>query len=182
MSTPTRTIALAAALLSLAACTNDAGEPTVTAAPETTPAAVQTAASKEVPASIVAGPPAGDIVKTMRTQLGKNIAAVKVWTEASDPNSLLGRPGQYVTSATLVDKRTNCTDPEPGVDCGATVEVFASEADARARASYISDMLKGAPMLGTEYHTVAEMVLLRVTGRLTPTVNRAYVAAFRQAI
>ncbi|MEU4190406.1 hypothetical protein AB0E69_00755 [Kribbella sp. NPDC026611] len=105
-----------------------------------------------------------------------NAKAVKVWTAENDPNKLLGRPGQYTSSATLIDKSLPCHDP--GVDCGATIEVFATAAETTKRAAYIASLRTGG-MLGTEYHTIVGSTLLRVTGELTPKVNAKYAAAFK---
>lgn len=161
-----RTIAAAAAVLILTGCSGNTNtnEPTQSQSPTAHPVKA-----------------AGEVVNAMKPHI-KQATAVKVWTPETDPNQLMGRPGQYVSSATLVDSRTACTDAQPGVDCGATVEVFASEAEAAQRAAYIDSILKGSTMLGTEYHTLEGATLLRVTGKLPPAQNEVYAAAFRDAL
>jgi len=98
-------------------------------------------------------------------------------TAANDPNDLLGRPNGYTAAWKLYDSRAKCDTPLD-TTCGATVEVWPSEADAKRRSAYIQGILKNAPALGTEYDTVSGPVLLRVTGQLTP----AQAAAYKQAL
>jgi hypothetical protein len=107
------------------------------------------------------------------------VTKVTVWTEATDENNLLGRPFQYTSAASMADKRVPAG--QTGVDAGATVEVFLTDYDAQNRADYIAGFKQGG-LLGTEYQTVAGNALLRVTGTLTPTASRAYVAAFAAAL
>jgi len=98
-------------------------------------------------------------------------------TEDNDPNDKIGRPGGYVSAATLYDRGTTCS--ELGSECGATVEVWPDQASAKARSTFIQDALRGANgVLGEEYHYQDGPVLLRVTGRLKPSVAKTYEAAF----
>jgi hypothetical protein len=100
-------------------------------------------------------------------------------TEDNDPNNKIGRPGGYVSAATLYDEGATCT--ELGVECGATVEVWPDEASATARSKFIQDALKGANgVLGEEYHYQDGPVLLRVFGTIKPSVAKKYQAAFSQ--
>ena len=72
-----------------------------------------------------------------------------------------------------------CDDPTgPGVSCGATVEVWASKADANARAKYIQTLEKAASMLGGEYDYISNGVLLRIDGKIKPSEAKKYNAAF----
>ncbi|MFD9415119.1 hypothetical protein ACFWC9_10405 [Streptomyces goshikiensis] len=92
-------------------------------------------------------------------------------TAESDPNHLLGRPGQYTSKITFSDSRIKAADTEglePGdVALGGAVEVFANPADAQARAAYIQTVTKGMPAL-TEYDYVHGSTLIRVSHYLTP--------------
>ncbi|MCB5292354.1 hypothetical protein [Arthrobacter sp. SO3] len=66
-----------------------------------------------------------------------------------------------------------------GVDGGAVVEVFATPADAQTRSEYIQGVLKTmGPAAGTEWHHLDGATLLRVSGKLNPSVNDQYTAAF----
>jgi hypothetical protein len=106
------------------------------------------------------------------------IGAVTVYTAATDPNHLLGRPNGYVSKSAFTDTRVSPADARDtsagSVDLGGSVEVFASSADARARKAYIAAVDKSAPIVGTEYDYVSGEVLLRVSQVLTPTQAAAY--------
>jgi len=104
-----------------------------------------------------------------------------VFTPATDPNDLLGRPNGYTSKASFNDTRI---DPETlggldegDVDFGGSVEVFASEDAARKRMDYIQAVLGSDSPFGAEYDYVRGGVLLRVTGTLTPDQAAAYEAA-----
>jgi hypothetical protein len=97
-------------------------------------------------------------------------------TENNDPNDMIGRPNGYTNAAVLYDKGAGCT--ELGVDCGATIEVWPTAAEARARAAYIQGILQDAPVLGTEYDYLNERALLRVDGVIKPSTAGAYAASF----
>ena len=100
-------------------------------------------------------------------------------TEDNDPNNKIGRPGGYVSAATLYDQGASCS--KLGADCGATVEVWPDEASATQRSKFILDVLKNANgVLGEEYHYQEGPVLLRVTGKLKPSVAKQYEAEFTQ--
>lgn len=97
-------------------------------------------------------------------------------TEDNDPNNLIGRPNGYVDAAIIYDKRADCASL--GASCGATIEVWADAVAAAARADMIAAMLEESPILGSEYHTVAGPVLLRVSGALKPSEASGYADAF----
>lgn len=108
---------------------------------------------------------------------GLPIGTVTVYTAATDPNHLLGRPGGYTSKVAFVDTRTSATgakDSTPGsIDLGGSVEVFADSADAKARFDYGQKVEKAMPML-TEYDYLSGPVLLRVSKVLTPDQAAAY--------
>lgn len=107
----------------------------------------------------------------------KSITKVTTVTEALDTNKLLGRPNQYTSVAWITD--SGATAGETGVDGGAAVEVFATPEDAKARSEYILGVLKKmGPAFGTEWHHLDGATLLRVSGKLSPSVNAQYTAAF----
>jgi hypothetical protein len=161
----------AAALVMLTGCGGSKETPT--------PNAVQTTqqAPATTPTENAGSQNAGQLATKMKTAVAAK--SVKVWTEDNDPNKLLGRPGGYTSAATLIDKSLPCTDP--GVDCGASIEVFATPEEATKRAEYIKSLRTGG-MLGTEYHTLIGSTLLRVTGELPPKTNTKYAAAFKAAM
>jgi hypothetical protein len=121
-------------------------------------------------------PDAASVAAALKPKV-PSITKVTTVTEALDSNHLLGRPNQYISAAWITD--SGAMAGETGVDGGAVVEVFENEADAKARSEYILGVLKSAgPMFGTEWHHLKGTVLLRVSGTLTPAVNKQYTAAF----
>jgi hypothetical protein len=95
------------------------------------------------------------------------MTTIQVLTPASDPNHLLGRPGGYTSKTTFADSRIT-GQSGTGVSAGGEVEVFATNAQAIARARYIQRLVQAAPLLGAEYDNVAGPALPRVPGILTP--------------
>ncbi|MFJ5833548.1 hypothetical protein [Streptomyces sp. NPDC093089] len=116
------------------------------------------------------------------TQLSARVSTAKlsgVVTEDNDPNHLLGRPNQYTSKITFTDSRIKAGDVTGAdlgsVERGGAIEVFATTADAQARADYIGKVTKGMPML-VEYDYVSGPVLIRVSHYLTPTQAADYKA------
>lgn len=147
----------------------------------TTPPAAAATATTEAPTAIPTPTPAvaadATSVATALKRKVPSITKVTKVTEALDSNKLLGRPGQYTSAAWIADK--GATPGETGVDGGATVEVFETAADAKTRSEYILGVLKEmGPAFGTEWHHVKGTALLRVSGKLSPSVNTQYKAAF----
>lgn len=105
---------------------------------------------------------------------------VKVYTEDDDPNDLLGRPNGYTSKIAFSDSRISKDDidgtAKDAIERGGSIEVYPDAAGAKARATYIQDMLK-ATGFGTEYDYVKGPILVRVTGNLTPTKAKDYQAA-----
>lgn len=101
--------------------------------------------------------------------------------EDNDPNDLIGRPNGYTAATVVFDSRVSCEGDEPGVDCGATIEEWPSQEDAEKRSEYIQDLQSGSSLLGSEWHTVRDNLLLRVTGNMDPSDAEAYADVFKSA-
>jgi hypothetical protein len=174
-----------AALVMLTGCGGSKEENPAPQAGQTTQATKSAETTTSAPASTPVATPtkpavlnAGQLATKMKASVSAK--SVKVWTEENDPNKLLGRPNGYTSAATLIDKSLSpCSDP--GVDCGAPIEVFATPDEANKRAEYLKSIRTGG-ILGTEYHTVIGSTLLRVTGELPPKTNTKYAAAFKAAM
>lgn len=138
--------------------------------PATAPAATETSASP------TPTPQAKDATELAEAVKQPSTTKVVTITEDNDPNNLIGRPNGYVSAAVLYESSVKCDDL--GADCGATIEVFASPEEAQARSDYIQAMLKEAPVLGSEYNTVVGPALLRVSGKVKPSVATQYADAF----
>jgi hypothetical protein len=129
-----------------------------------------------------ANPRADNIALKLKGQ-GLPVRQVKVYSEADDPNKLLGRPGQYIGKANFRDSRAD-SDRARGLDVseGGSIEVFAFEGDARQRADYVEEIARSGGGLFAEYDYLRGKVLLRVAGNLTPTEAREYQAALKKIV
>lgn len=150
----------------------DAGQPGAAGTP--TVAATAGAATTETsrPAS------AGDVVKRLKdADLGLTGAAIQ--DEDTDPNDLLGRPNGYLSRASADLPGGDTSGPKYGIDRGLVVEVFATAEDAQARSAYILGLLKGSPLLGSEWHYTAAdgRALVRVSGNVKPSLAKKIEAA-----
>jgi serine/threonine protein kinase, bacterial len=101
-------------------------------------------------------------------------------TEGNDGNHLLGQPNGYSAASVLVDSRARCPNDGPGVDCGATIEQWPDRWAAQRRADYIQQVDRPMPIVGQEWTTVRQNLLLRVTGKLKLSDAQSYQAAFTQ--
>jgi len=158
-----------AALVLLAACANSpapgqATSPDLSPPPPATPSPEPTKADT-----------ATEMANRIKAKV-KSVTKVVTITEDNDPNDLIGRPGGYTDGAIIYDSGVKCT--ELGNGCGGTIEIWPTTAEAKARSEYLRKVLKAAPMLGTEYHTLNGTALLRVTGKIKPSVAKIYAAAF----
>jgi hypothetical protein len=147
-------------------------EQQTTAAPTAEPTATPT---PEPTLTVVAPVDAAAAAEALR-EASPDITGVTVYDENTDPNDLIGRPGQYTSAAQITDARAAGGD---GIDAGAVVEVFATPEDAQARSTYIQETLTDlGPAFGTEWHHLQGTHLLRVSGTLVPSVNDEYAAAW----
>ncbi|MFE2617100.1 hypothetical protein ACFXA2_26245 [Micromonospora chalcea] len=107
------------------------------------------------------------------------LASAAIQTEDTDPNDLLGRPNGYTERASADLPGGDKDGDKYTVDRGLVVEVWPTGADADRRSEYIQTALKGAPILGTEYHYRAGggAVLVRVTGKVKPSLAKRVEAA-----
>ncbi|MCM2427397.1 hypothetical protein [Streptomyces sp. RKAG337] len=173
-----RTTIAGAALVAAVALTGCSSTPTPNA-PAAAPSASTTTA--QPPA---ADKPAGPLdAKAITTGLGKKIPTMKttlVYTEDTDPNHLLGRPGSYTSKTAFSDSRVKAAEVEglrsDAIERGGSVEVFSTAAEAHTRAEYIGRIGKAMPA-AVEYDYVSGTALVRVSRILTPTQARAYEAA-----
>lgn len=101
---------------------------------------------------------------------GLPVADEKVVTEASDDNHLLGRPNQYSSKVFFFDIRHPKAE---GEDNENTIEVFATEADAKARHDYIENVTKGVPML-LQYQLLNGKTLVRLSKAVLPSEAEGY--------
>lgn len=164
LSTTATFIAL---LLITAACTTRANQ-------STTVHAAASAATGSSPAVAAKTMLDAKGVLDKLTAAGLPLTHGAVQDENTDPNHLLGRPTGYLSRASF-DLPDGDPDGEAAdVARGGAIEVFADAAGARRRADYIEQSLKDSPILGTEYHYVHGPVLVRITGRVKPSVANRF--------
>jgi hypothetical protein len=118
------------------------------------------------------------VISGLRSE-GMRIGLTRYYTPTTDPNKLLGRPGQYRGKATFRDRRVK-GETELAVDAGGSVETFASKSDAKRRYDFVSALGKTA--LFAEYDYLEGTVLLRVSHNLTPAQAKAYERALRKVV
>ena len=124
---------------------------------------------------------AGTVLAGLQARI-PSITETTIYTADSDPNKLLGRPGQYTSKAGFHDRRVPADEvkfeSEPfAVRRGGDIEVFGSADDAEKREQYIAALMREpaiAALAGVEYIYRQGRVLLRVSGALTPDVAAEY--------
>jgi hypothetical protein len=118
-------------------------------------------------------------------EAGLPVELTVVYTEESDPNNRLGRPGGYTSKAAFVDTRIDddeVTDSSEGsIEAGGGVEVFAEAEDAEDRSEYIQSITEEVQLLA-EYNYVEGPILLRLSRQLTPTQAEEYEAALAAVV
>jgi hypothetical protein len=114
---------------------------------------------------------------------GLPIGKVKVYDRSSDGNHLLGRPGQYTQKVNFRDLRIRDGAGGYSVASGGSLEVFATNADARRRAAYVSAIFDSASQaIPSERDYVVGNVFLRLSYRFTPGQAERYRAALRRLV
>jgi hypothetical protein len=173
MRRTTLTLLAAGLLAATAACSSSSS----TASPATAPtsaAAAGTAAAPAASASPKPAQPAAQDAAAIAAKIKQAVPTAKtvtVITADTDSNHLMGKPHQYTSAAHIVDTRTDSTTS--GIDSGATVEVFANEADAKARHDYIDAIGKAQPIFA-EQDFLHGQVLVRVAKALTAAQAAEY--------
>lgn len=99
-----------------------------------------------------------------------------IFDAETDPNHLLGRPGQYISKASFWDSRIG--DPEDGPEAG-TVEVFRNEKNLLSRMRYVEEIGQRMPMF-LQYQFRRGLVLLRLNKRFTPIAAKEYERALER--
>lgn len=107
----------------------------------------------------------------------------RVYTEADDPNKLMGRPGGYTSKTAFYDSRISkealLGAKDDAITRGGSVEVFETEKAVSARYEYVKAIAESSSLF-TEYDYVSGTALLRVSKELTPSQAREYEAALKQ--
>lgn len=166
------------ALVMLAGCGSATSAPTSSAGSAPTfkgPGATPTA--RQAP-TLTPALTAEQVVAKLKAA-GLPIGRVFVYTDVTDPNKLLGRPGQYTSKADAGDTRHPELDPTK--TCVVCVEVYPDAAGARARKAEVDRITAAAAFL-LEYTYAEGPVCLRQDHALLPSESAAYEAALKQII
>lgn len=166
-------------LLILSGC-GSAAPPTQTSSPGTGTGQVGTPIPSAVP--LPTAPPrplTADQVMAKLKAAGLPIGQVFVYTEVTDPNKLLGRPGQYTSKTDAGDTRHPELDPTK--TCVVCVEVYPTPAGAQARKAEVDRIGASAAFL-LEYTYAEGTVCLRQDHALLPSESAAYDAALKQIV
>ncbi|GAA1397445.1 hypothetical protein GCM10009639_34840 [Kitasatospora putterlickiae] len=181
-------LALAAASLALAAACSSTGTDKPAAVPAASaPAAVETSAASTPTAAATtaaaptstapaattpAAPMDANAALTALSKAVPSIKLVKAYTAETDPNHLLGRPGQYVSKVAFSDSRLKAADlegaDEDDIIRGGSIETFATETEAAARLGYLQGVIKALPAALEYDYVVRGTVLIRASKLLTP--------------
>lgn len=124
------------------------------------------------PTGVLAGGKRVDAEQVIDTLIDADIDLLD-WTifdAETDPNKLLGRPGQYISKATFWDARIG--DPERGPEAG-TIETFRTDRDLLDRMRYVAEIGRQMPML-VQYQFRRGLVLLRLNKGFTPVAAKEY--------
>ena len=97
---------------------------------------------------------------------GLPVEAMVIYTADTDPNHLLGRPGQYTGKVSWHDIRAG--DLVDGITPESTIETFDSLTDLQRRATYMNAIINASPLFGQYmFEDDAHLALLRVPFALT---------------
>lgn len=101
------------------------------------------------------------------------VTGIAVFTAETDPNKLLGRPGQYTGKVSWNDPRvSNAGDL-------ATIEMFTDEASLQTRFTYLDGITKNGPLfLQWMYSHGAQRLIMRLPKDLTPAQAAIYAEWF----
>lgn len=157
-------------LFVVAACNGNGGNGR--AATTNTTAATTTLPTANSTATTIRVPTAREFIAGFKGH-GLPIGKVICFTDETDPNKLLGRPGGYVEKCDWADKRAEQILPDDLV--GGSIETFEKPGGAAQRAEYLR-AFEGAGAFSTGYTFVPNDAIwvLRIDGDLTKTQARAY--------
>lgn len=100
-----------------------------------------------------------------------HLGNVIVYTEETDVNKMLGRPGQYISKVNFEDDRLDQLDKDN--PAGGSIETFNNSEDLNNRKEYIEGIEKKMPAT-MEYIYANGNYMLRLDKQLTPTQAKEY--------
>lgn len=114
------------------------------------------------------------VAKTIVKEVNSAVKTIQI-TEDNDGNNLIGRPNGYSQAIVVTDKTLGaCSLSKPGIDCGVVIELWPNSTGASKRADYIQAVQKTSPLLGSEWHQIKGNALIRISGKLKPSLAEKY--------
>lgn len=106
-------------------------------------------------------------------QAGFPISSISDYTDKTDPNGLLGRPGEYTSKVNWADTRVEQYDVDED-PLGGTIEVFSSKNDMESRKQYLEMMAVNEYI----YESPDGLALMRIDYDIVPDDAKQYENAF----
>ena len=106
-------------------------------------------------------------------QAGFPISSINDYTDKTDPNGLLGRPGEYTSKVNWADTRVEQYDVDDD-PLGGTIEVFSSKNDMESRKQYLEMMAVNEYI----YESPNGLALMRINYNIVPDDAKQYENAF----
>lgn len=129
------------------------------------------------------GAPTAQLVIAKLRAAGLPVGKAKVYNAFNDGTRLLGRPGQYTGKVNFRDMRIKDAGGGFAVSSGGSIEIFATRADAKRRAGFVSAIFASAsPSIPSEYDYLVGNAFLRLSHVLTPTQAQRYEAVLRRLL
>jgi len=124
---------------------------------------------------------AEDVANAMADRISTMTVTV-VYNAETDPNTLLGRPGQYSSKVAFADSRIDQDSAEKGdTELGGSIESFPDSSSAKRRANYVQAIAKSSGLFA-EYSWLIGAHLVRVAKQLTPEQAEEYEQAAKAVI
>lgn len=122
-------------------------------------------------------PIARDVIDAF-VRAGFPVTNVVEYTEETDTNNLLGRPGRYISKVSFDDTRKQIDS----LELNNTIETFSSPEDAAARKLHLENAWQMTPMIADQYMFVSEneLAILRVSFDILPNDAKMYERAMNE--
>lgn len=116
---------------------------------------------------------------------GLPVGNIKVYDKDTDPNSYLGKPGEYIAKVNFEDPRTlsllQDVESDDYIPIN-TIELFNTSEDAKKRYDYLCDLEDESQNILISYKYLHENLLLRVGYSLASYEASAYSKQFKEAL
>jgi len=114
-------------------------------------------------------------------EMGLSVGEYAVYDAATDPNTLLGRPGQYVSKVNFEDTSVeqDTTALPFSIVNGGTVEIFSDEADAEIWQESVEAIARSGIAQDVQYVYREDLIVIRLSRVLLPDEAEAYGDALR---